>query len=441
MYSLGLVNGEVYIEGQFYKCNVYIQSEKIVEITEKLKSAKQMVDCSGLKILPGFIDPHVHMALDLGEFRSADDFETGTKAAAFGGVTTILDFLAPINSQADYQHVLRQRMSEAEKACIDYSFHLTLGHFKNVNEIPELMSQAYNSGLNSVKIFTTYSDSDRKCSDAVIAEILKTDMLLMAHSENDDLVDSDYESVSTFEKSRPVISEISEVAKLAEMAAYEEGCLYLVHTSAGSTVEMVAERFADYLGKRIFLESCPHYYHLNRDSFKGTDGRKFLLAPPLRSEEEQNRLRKNLLHISTIGTDHCPFMLEEKMKYDKASKIPKGIGGIEYSFLLMHHLYGDEVIEQFTCRPARIFGLTHKGCIDLGMDADLVLFDPKGLTLVDSGHSACDYSPYEGMELRGTIVSTLLRGHFIVENGVFIGGEGKFIRRGYCESDHQCKCV
>lgn len=441
MYDVGLVNGEVYIEGEFYKRNVYIRLEKIALITEKIESAKKMVDCSGLKILPGFIDPHVHMALDLGEFISADDFESGTKAAAFGGVTTILDFLDPITRQADYQRILKKRMSEAENACIDYSFHLTLGNFKDFHEITELLSQAYNSGINSVKIFTTYSDSDRKCPDAVIAEILKTDMLLMAHSENDGLIDPDYELVSTFERSRPVISEISEVAKLAEMAAYEDGCLYLVHMSAGSTVEMMAKRFSDRLGKRIFLESCPHYYYLNRESFKGPEGRKFLLAPPLRSEVEQEKLKKNLLHISTIGTDHCPFMTKEKMKYEKAYQVPKGIGSIEYSFLLMYNLYGDEVIEHFTCRPARIFGLTHKGCIDVDMDADIVLFDPNALTYVNKGHSACDYSPYEGKELHGVIVSTLLRGHFVVENGVFMGGEGKYIRRGYCESNHQCKCL
>jgi dihydropyrimidinase len=441
MYDVGLVNGNVYIEGHFYNKNVYIKSEKIVKITEKLESAKQLVDCSGKKILPGFIDPHVHMALNLGEFSSVDDFESGSKAAVYGGVTTIIDFLDPINHQSDFRDVFDRRLSLAKKTCIDYSFHLTLGNFKKVEEIPELLSQAYNKGLNSVKVFTTYSESNRKCPDAVIAAILKTDMLLMSHSENDDLVDPCHADVSTFENSRPVLAEISQVAKLAQMAAFERGCLYIVHTSAGSTVEMMAKRFGDLLGKRIFLESCPQYFYLTRGLFKGDQGRKYLLAPPLRSESEQDKLRKNLHHVSTIATDHCPFMAGQKMKYSEARQVPKGIGGIEYSFLLMYNLYGDEIIDHFTCRPAKIFGLSQKGCIDIGMDADLVIFDERGLTPVDSGHSTCDYSPYEGIELKGAIESTMVRGRFVLENGLFNGGEGKFIRRGYCESDHQCTCL
>ena len=436
MYDIGLINGEIFVEGQFLKKNIYIFSEKISMISDSLEPAHQLVDCQGLKILPGFIDPHVHMALDLGEFSSVDDFESGTMAAAYGGITTILDFLDPIDCVAEFETVFDRRLQQAKNACIDYSFHLTLGNYKELKEIPDLLKSAYSHGLSSVKIFTTYSESDRKCHDDVIAAVLKSPMLLMAHSENDELVDAAYDDVASFESSRPVMAEISEVAKLAELAAFTKGHLYVVHTSAGSTVEMVAERFGDNLKTNIFLESCPQYFYLTKEYFKGMNGRKYLLAPPLRSSEEQRTLRSSLHRLSTIGTDHCPFMSHEKMKYKGASKVPKGIGGIEYSFLLMYNLYGDEIIAHYTSAPASIFGLTEKGTIDYGKDADLVILDPNKTTVVDSGHSACDYSPYAGKELKGQIHSTIVRGRFVMKDRTFCGGTGQFVRREYCESTY-----
>lgn len=436
MYDIGLINGEIYLEGEFFKKNIYIFSEKIALISDGLEPSKDLVDCSGLKILPGFIDPHVHMALDLGEFQSVDDFKTGTIAAAYGGVTTILDFLTPINELASYQAAYSKRMQEAGQACIDYSFHLTLGNYKKVSEIPDLLERAYGDGLTSVKVFTTYSESDRKCKDDIITAVLKSNMLLMAHSENDELVDASYGGVDSYEMSRPVMAEISEVAKLAEMASFLEGHLYIVHTSAGSTVDMVATHFKEELGRNIFLESCPQYFYLDNRYFQGVNGRKYLLAPPLRNEFEKNKLVGQLNRLSTIGTDHCPFMSDQKMKYGEANKVPKGIGGIEYAFLLMYTLYGNEVIDHFTKTPARIFGLSEKGSIDHGKDADLVIFDSSATTRVTSGHSMCDYSPYEGTSLKGSILSTISRGSFVVKDKEFIGGSGRFVRREYCESNY-----
>lgn len=436
MYDLSLINGEIYGEGQFHKKNLYITEGKIRSISEEVEPSRRTVDCRGLKILPGFIDPHVHFELDLGEFRSADDFYSGSVAAAFGGVTTVLDFLDPINSVDTYEAALASRLDQASKSCIDYGLHLTLGNFEEDRAIGWLMDRALKDGLSSVKVFTTYSESDRKCPDKVIEAVLQSKMMLLAHSENDELVNPEFLKVETFETSRPVIAEVSEVAKLAEMASFENGHLYIVHTSAGSTVEMVADRFDDKLGKNIFLESCPQYFYLTSEWFKGDEGRKFLLAPPLRSEEEQMKLRSQIHRISTIGTDHCPFMGDEKLKYDTANKVPKGIGSVEYAFLLMYNLFGYDIIEQFTSNPAQIFGLSEKGAIRFGKDADLVLFDPNKMTIVTSGHSACDYSPYEGMKLRGEIHSTLVRGQFVVEDRIFMGGQGKFIRRWCYESDY-----
>lgn len=429
MYDAGFINGEVYLNGTFYQKNIYIEGGKIVEITELEKAAEKVTDCEGMKILPGFIDPHVHLELDLGAFSSVDNFYSGSRAAAFGGVTTLLDFLAPIGTSSEYEAAFEKRMKEAEKSNIDYSFHLTFGNFKDVNEVKELLKKASEDGITSVKIFTTYSDSDRKCSDGIIEEVLLSNLLLMAHCENDELVQSDYKDVATFEKSRPVLAERTAVIKLCEMATSTKGKLYVVHTSAGSTVEMVKKRFKGEIGHHIFLESCPQYFYLTEKDFYGENGRLFLLAPPLRSEIEKEKLNDHFEFIRTIGTDHCPFMKADKFKYPGANQVPKGLGSIQYSFLLMYGLFGYPVIDRFTVNPARLFGLKDKGAIEVGKDADLVIFDSNGETLITSGESACDYSPYEGLRLKGRIKSTVLRGEFLVKDGVFIGKKGCYIRR------------
>jgi len=166
--------------------------------------------------------------------------------------------------------------------------------------------------------------------------------------------------------------------------------------------------------------------------YKRDDGRLFLLAPPLRSKKEQEKLRKNIDLIHTIGTDHCPFTKEEKYRYSEVSKVPKGIGGIEYSFSLMYNLFGTSIIDKFTVNPAKIHGLyPQKGVIQEDSDADLVIFDPNRELTIDAGHSKSDYSPYEGIKVRGVVESTILRGQFLVKERKFVGKDvkGTYLKR------------
>jgi dihydropyrimidinase len=439
MFDLGIINGRVYIDGRFLDTNVYINEGTIKKIDRSTFECEKTLDAEGKLVLPGFIDPHVHFSLDLGEFSSRDDFESGSRTAVFGGVTTFLDFTRPVFSHEEALIAIRERKKEAEKSCIDYSFHLTLGNFSG--DVEKLVKTCREEGLGSIKVFTAYSESNRRCSYEIIEKILENDILLMSHSEEDELVNPIWEEVATYEESRPIKAEMTSVEKLCKIissassvvdtvdAENHEGKLYIVHVSSGSTIEMVKDEFGPLLNKSIFLESCPHYFNLSSEFYCRKEGRLYLMAPPLRSREEVEKLRRNIDLLSTIGTDHCPFMKEEKLKYDRADKVPKGVGGIEYSFSLMYTLFGEKIIPKFTSGPAEIFGLGKKGRIREEFDGDIVVYDENISRAIDSGTSICDYSVYKDMVVRGKVTTTISRGRIIMDKGIFYGGRGKFLRR------------
>ncbi|OLS31921.1 MAG: D-hydantoinase [Candidatus Heimdallarchaeota archaeon AB_125] len=422
-YELGLINGKVYQDGNFVAVDVYVKDQVIAEIVPQgtILPCKEIFSCTNKLILPGFIDSHVHINLELGEFKSADDYESASKAAAFGGITTFIDFLEPINKIEEFDYKLKKKQDEAKKSYIDYAFHTTVGNFDD--DVEELIRISQENGIPTIKLFTTYSESNRKISDDKLREFLKnsnkTNTLILAHVENDEMIlNANVEdTITAYESSRPAKAEIVEIEKITGMAAASGGKLYIVHVTCGSSVELVKDKYGELLGKSIFIESCPQYFHLTKDVFQQENGNLFLLAPPLRSSEEQEKLKENISFINTIGTDHCPFTKEEKMRYKEASKIPKGLGSLEFSFSLMYHLFGKEIIDKFTINPAKIHELfPKKGVIQVSSDADFVIFDSSKTLFIDSGHSRSDYSPYENMITNGLIESVILRGEFVVRN-------------------------
>lgn len=427
MYDLSILNGKCYINKSYKNTNIYIKDGKIAEITNAVFPALDSYDCKGKIVFPGFIDPHVHLALNLGEFESVDNFYTGTKAAAYGGITTIIDFLDPINSNLDFQDMYYKRLSDAKDSNIDYSFHCTLGNY--LDNPNDLYSELFECGITSIKVFTTYSESDRRCSYNVIKKLLNSKLTILAHSEEDALVEGMHEGVADYESSRPENSELIAVKKLADMVKQSKGKLYIVHVSSGHTLDLIKDDYFRLLNKNLFIESCPHYFYLDKELFKNDDGRKYLLAPPLRSKESVKLMKQHISFIDTLATDHCPFMLDDKYRYLKANKLPKGIGSIEYSFLLMYNLFGDEIIDKYTSAPASIFGLKNKGELKVGLDSDICIMDPDKMTKVNSGHSESDYSVYDGLELKGKIISTISRGKFIIRDNEFLGGKGLYVRR------------
>lgn len=426
MHDLLFAGGLVFQDGHFEKTNVYIDGEKIAAITTKRKAAKRIIDCHGRMILPGLIDPHVHMELDLGFATSCDDFNTGSVEAVQGGVTTLIDFLAPISHESELEEAFRSRLAQAKFSVADYAMHATLGNFRG--DVEQLVRSVKSNGMSSIKVFTTYSESDRMIPQSILRQLLDQDLVIMVHAEDDRLVDADWEDISTYEASRPLESEISALNCLIDNLG--KGTLYVVHVSSGSGVELLSDM------DRVIIESCPHYFYLTRERFKGDFGGLYLLAPPLRSVEEKGKLNQLFDSVYTIGTDHCPFTKSEKLASRSAKTIPKGIGSIRYSFLLMYNKFGERVIEKMSSRVAEVFELKGKGRLAAGYDADLFLFDPEGETVVQSSPESEAYSVYEGMILQGKIHSTMIRGQFAMEEGILKQVKGRYVRSDGNESAH-----
>ena len=438
MFDLEIINGAVYQSGEFPRLNIYIKDSKIVSLSTDRYPAAKTIDAEGKYVLPGFIDPHVHFHLGVGENLSADDFYNGSVNAAFGGVTTYIDFLDPVKKSSDIQSEFEKRMELAKDSIVDYTFHTTIANPSDSAE--SIFDESLKVGINSVKLFTTYADTDRRTYDDYIYSLLAASKakggIVVVHAENDDLINHSKDIlVKDHEKSRPSVCENVEVMKLARMAKTADGKLYIVHVSAGSSVAMLKKDFGDLLdSKQIILESCPHYFLLNSDCLAGEDGYLYTMTPPLRPEADRLLLNQNLDAISTIGTDHCPYTLEQK-SHQFTSQIPMGIGGIRYSFLNMFSLFGFRILDKFTKGPAQAYGLTQKGLLLPGMDADVTIFDVHKTTAVED-----EASVYRGKVFNGAIDTVICGGKIRIYNRKLYVDEsykGKFISRGKLNEGHQ----
>jgi dihydropyrimidinase len=432
MFDLGIVNGRIYIEGHWYEGNLYIKNNRISTISHATLQAKEEYDAKGMDILPGFIDPHVHFQLTGGSNTSVDDFYNGSVAAAFGGITTYIDFLDPVKNNVGLKKAFNERRDLAKDSVIDYAFHATIA---DLEEAPaSFINETKSLGIPTIKLFTTYSSSNRRTKDRTIDKLLRitkeTGTLLLAHSENDGLVLENRKiHVVQHEHSRPALAEISEVIKLAEMTKYRDGRMYIVHTTCGTTIERLKENYKCILNKDFIIESCPHYFVFSSSKYLQRDGYLYTMTPPLRNEREVNKLNAQIDNIFTIGTDHCPFNSLEKNK-EFVDEIPMGIGGVEYSFPLMYSRFGEKIIDKFTKNPAIVHGLyPKKGTLLPGADADIVIFDPNEHHIIKDNHSKVDYNLYKDMEITGMVCSTISKGKFVVKDGVFVGGEGEYLTR------------
>lgn len=440
MYDLGIENGYVYIgnngKQQFENLHVYSKGEKIAVLSSEKLPCKNQIDAEGKYVLPGFIDPHVHFALGVGKNVSKDDFYTGSIEAALGGVTTYIDFLDPIKKANEIAGEFTKRKEMAQESIVDYAFHTTIANPQD--EAEEIFQESLRFGINSVKLFTTYADTDRRTYDDYIASLLaasaKVGGKVVIHAENDDLITHRSDIlVKNHEKSRPVITENVEVMKLAQMTRATGGHLYIVHVSAGSSVELLKKNFEQELRtKQIILESCPHYFLLNADCLSRPDGYKFTMTPPIRPEKERELLAENIDAITTIGTDHCPYTKEQK-EHIYTSQIPMGIGGIRYSFLNMYQEFGFSILDKFTSGPALAYGLQSKGSLLPGKDADIVIFNTKEMTRVSD-----EMSVYHGKELRGSIEMVFARGTLCNDKGKCMQHKGNYVeRQGMIEHDER----
>lgn len=426
--DLGIINGRIYAEGRFTEGNIYVKNGVIEAITSSILECSETYDAKGKMILPGFIDSHVHFSLGVGKNMSEDDFYAGSVNAAFGGITSYIDFLDPINDISELESQFEKRKSLAQRSVTDYGFHVTLGNFNG--DVKALLKKSAELGMPGIKIFTTYESTKRRTKDSTIDDLLKYSKefqcRIVVHAENNDLITENNVLVKDHGKARPAISEISEVLKLAEMAKYRNGLLYIVHTNCGTTVERLKESFKEQLHSDIILESAPHYFKFNSSVYEKEDGYRYTMTPPLREEYERIKLNENIDGIDIIATDHCPF--PEHMKNKKyTSDIAMGVDGVKYSFLNMYTLYHDKIIPKFTENPAKIHGLyPKKGSLMIGSDADIVIFDPEKITKVDDKKSI-----YDGQILEGSISAVFALGKMIVKDNKFLGkpSSGSYMAR------------
>jgi len=430
MKELAIVNGSVYQDHGFHKTNVYIRKGLIDVITPESLPSEETVDASGLFVIPGLIDPHVHLAMRNRFAQSADDFESGSIAAAYGGVTTIIDFLDEATSALEVKQRFDERMKVAVNVHIDFALHAAV---KDITDDPEnIASAALEQGMPTIKLYTTYkadgSYSSPRTVEAMIRRSSKGDLLILCHSEKDDMLDLVNPNVPDHSLNRPPESEVEQVREIAGWVRQYRGRAYIVHTSCGSTIQMLKNEFADILGSNLFIEGCPQYFLFNDSVYKGPDAPLYTMTPPIRPVKEQELLNKYWRDVNCFATDHCPFLKKYKFK-SSLQEIPMGCGGIEHSFSVLHPLFGDAVIDRFTENTARLHGLyPRKGVLRAGSDADITVFSktaPAGW--ID--HSAADYSIYTNVTRDVEIVSVISRGSFVIRNGVHQHHRGQYIER------------
>ncbi len=418
-----------------------------------------VIDATGKYVVPGGVDVHTHMQMPFGGTEASDTFETGTRAAAWGGVTTIVDF-AVQNTGGSVQEALSAWHQKADGNCaIDYGFHQIIG---GVDE-ESLKAMSYlvdNEGVTSFKLFMAYPGvlySD----DGQILRAMQTanesGAMIMMHAENGIAIDVLVAQALARGETDPKYHAFTRPAELEGEATHRaiqlakvagNVPLYIVHMSASEALEEVAA--AQHEGQNVFGETCPQYLYLSIEdqlAQPGFEGAKWVCSTPLRSKHEHHSrdlwkgLRLN--ELAVVSTDHCPFCFKEQKEIGigNFAKIPNGIGGVEHRMELLYQgvVNGEISLERWveTCAttPARLFGLDTKGQIAPGFDADILVWDPAGHTSIGvdkKHHMNMDHSAWEGFEIDGKVDTVLSRGAVIVENDTYVGtkGHGKYLKRG-----------
>ena len=452
-------NGHIVTAVDSYIADILIDGETIAMIGKDLSSVitdiDKTIDATNKLVIPGGIDPHTHMDLPFGGTSSSDDFETGTRAAAFGGTTSIIDFAVQYKDQSLNQ-ALDVWFAKAEgKATTDYSFHLICTDLPD-ERLPELKT-LIDQGVTSFKLFMAYPGVFL-VDDGTIFKAMsvagENGGLICMHAENGVVIDvlvkralaAGHTAPKYHALTRPTRAEAEGVHRAIALAEMADSPVYIVHLSCYDALKEVQN--ARDLGLRAYAETCPQYLLLDYSYYEKPDfeGAKYVMTPPLRGIENQEKLWKGLRSddLQVISTDHCPFCMKEQKELgrDDFTKIPNGGPGVEHRMSLIYHhgvaqgrINLNRFVELTSTAAAKIFGLfPRKGTIAVGSDADVVIFDPNREQTISaaSHHMRVDYSAYEGWTVKGVTEIVLSRGNIIVENGEWKGkaGDGKFIKRG-----------
>lgn len=448
-----LIKGGLLVDTEWMRHqDILIEGSKIKRVAPvidqaQLPSDTVVIDASGLCVLPGIIDAHTHYHLVSRGTVTADSFEEGSRLAAFGGVTTVVDFAD------DDKHSLlasfNARRREMAPMAIDYTLHQ--GVYAYRDDISAELKSIAESGVGTLKIFTTYRDvgylvEKREELKAIFSAAKDLGLLVTVHSEDDHIITEigkswkggyrpiDHASLRPAEAEAEAIRYVGGIAEELDMP------VYIVHLSSKAGLKAVREMRSR--GVKIICETTPHYLFLDKSKLEGDKGPLYVMTPPLRAKEDNEALQDAVLNgeIQVIATDHCAFTYEQKLESNDCRTIYPGIPGTEELLPLVNtfalssgSLSLSQVVNLLSTSPAKIFGLyPEKGSLEEGTDADIVLFDPDfSWTLSkDTIHSASGYTAYEGVNVTGKVVMTYLRGRLIMGDGIYLGlsGDGRYLK-------------
>ena len=457
--SILIKNGRVITAVDDYMADVYIENETVTTIGKNLEiESDKVIDASGKYLFPGGLDPHTHLDMPFGGTTSADDFETGTRAAAHGGTTTLIDFAIQTKGHSTLEALDTWHAKADGKTAIDYGFHMIVTDLED-NRVHEMKMLA-DVGVTSYKLFMAYPGV-LYVDDGTIYRAMKKagedGTVVCMHAENgiviDEIVKQAVADGKTAPKyhaiTRPTRMEAEGVHRAISIAEVAQVPIYIVHLSSSDALEQVM--LARNRGVHAFAETCPQYLFLD-DSYydqEGFEGAKYVMTPALREKWNQDELWKGLKFgdLQSIATDHCPFCFKDQkiLGIDDFSKIPNGAPGVENRMSLVYNggvhagrISLNKFVELTSTAAAKTFGLfPKKGTIAVGSDADIVVFDPNRKETISvnntcTHHMNVDYNSYEGFEVTGFTETVLSRGKVIIDKCEYVGkkGDGRFLKRG-----------
>ena len=458
--SMLIKNGRIVTAVDDYQADIFIENDTITVIGKNLEmNADTVIDATDRLVIPGGIDPNTHMDMPFGGTTSADNFETGTRAAAHGGTTTIIDFAIQSKGSSTMEALDVWHEKAQGKTAIDYGFHMIITDMQD-ERIYE-MSKLANEGITSYKLFMAYPGvlySDDATIFRAMRKAGEDGTIVCMHAENGIVIDEIVKSAikaGKFEPkwhslTRPTRMEAEGVHRAISIAEVADVPVYIVHLSSSDALDQVM--LARNRGINAFAETCPQYLFLDYSYYEkeGFEGAKYVMTPALREKWNQDKLWRGLKFgdLHAISTDHCPFCFKDQKELgrDDFSKIPNGAPGVENRMSLIYNggvvgkrITVNKFVELTSTAAAKLFGLfPRKGTIAVGSDADIVIFDPNRKETISvnshiTHHMNVDFNTYEGFEVQGVSETVISRGKVVIDKFKYVGkkGDGKFLKRGF----------
>ncbi len=454
-YDLVVKNGNVVTAIDSSEVDIGVKDGKITAVKANIdiSSAEEVIDAKGMYVFPGGIDVHVHFQLPFSGTVSADDFENGTKAAACGGVTTVLDFAIQQKGKTIMEAVEARRAEADSKVCVDYGLHAAITDWNDRTQAE--IREVIDYGIPTFKMFMIYKNEGWMADDGMLFQALEETKKygghIGVHAESVDILDMLIQRYAKEKEkwgayghtlSRPCYTEEEAIIRAIKWAEATGGKLYIVHMSTGEGTDAV--RAGKEKGVNVHAETCPQYLLLDDEVFKGENGHLYATCPQIKKPHDSERLWKGLLEgdVEIVATDTCTFTTKQKAAWNgDFRKIPFGMPGVETMIPLMftegvgkRGLSLNQFVALVSTNPAKLFGMyPRKGALEVGSDADILVFDPKKEVTIHAKNlqTNCDWSPFEGWKLTGYPQVTISKGEIVAKEGKFVGriGHGKFLKR------------